>query len=196
MVAQPFSDAQFLISASDVKQLGVCHAEVAFIGRSNVGKSSLLNALTNHKQLARVSKTPGRTRLINVFLTGKDRWIVDLPGYGFATGPAKERAGWEQMISGYLTGRKTLRMVFVLVDAEVGPTKLDLQTLDWLRSMDLPYRIVATKADQVKPSKALKQRKDVAAVLSILPGDMAWVSAAKGTGIPEFRFEVAGLLDL
>ena len=196
MVATPLFDARFLTSASDMKQLGVCHAEVAFIGRSNVGKSSLLNALTNHKQLARVSKTPGRTRLINVFLTGKDRWIVDLPGYGFATGPAKERAGWEQMISGYLTGRKTLRMVFVLVDAEVGPTKLDLQTLDWLRSMDLPFRIVATKADQVKPSKALKQRKDVAAVLSVLPGDLAWVSAAKGTGIPELRFEVAGLLDL
>ncbi len=195
-MATPLFDAQFLISASDTKQLGVCHAEVAFIGRSNVGKSSLLNALTNHKQLARVSKTPGRTRLINVFLTGKDRWVVDLPGYGFAAGPAKERAGWEQMISGYLTGRKTLRMVFVLVDAEVGPTKLDLQTLDWLRSMDLPYRIVATKADQVKPSKALKQRKDVAAILNILPGDMAWVSAAKGTGIPELRFEVAGLLDL
>lgn len=196
MVAQPLFDARFLISASDMKQLGVCHAEVAFIGRSNVGKSSLLNALTNHKQLARVSKTPGRTRLINVFLTGKDRWIVDLPGYGFAAGPAKERASWEQMISGYLTGRKTLRMIFVLVDAEVGPTKLDLQTLDWLRSMDLPYRIVATKADQVKPSKALKQRKDVAATLSILPGDIAWVSAAKGTGIPELRFEVEGLLDL
>jgi GTP-binding protein len=196
MVATPLFDARFLISASDMKQLGVCHAEVAFIGRSNVGKSSLLNALTNHKQLARVSKTPGRTRLINVFLTGKDRWIVDLPGYGFATGPAKERLTWQQMISGYLTGRKTLRMIFVLVDAEVGPTKLDLQTLDWLRSMELPYRIVATKADQVKPSKALKQRKDVAAALSILPGDIAWVSAAKGTGIPELRYEVADLLNL
>ena len=195
-MAQPLLNVSFLISASDVKQLGICHAEVAFIGRSNVGKSSLLNALANHKQLARVSKTPGRTRLINVFLTGKDRWIVDLPGYGFATGPAKERAGWEQMIAGYLTGRKTLRMVFVLVDAEVGPTKLDLGTLDWLRHMDLPYRIVATKADQVKPSKALKQRKDVAAVLNLLPADIAWVSSAKGSGISELRYEVAGLLDL
>lgn len=179
-----------------MKQLGVCHAEVAFIGRSNVGKSSLLNALAGQRQLARVSKTPGRTRLINVFITGKDRWIVDLPGYGFATGPAKERAGWEQMISGYLTGRKTLRMIFVLVDAEVGPTKLDLQTLDWLRHLGLPYRIVATKADQVKPSKALKQRKDLAAILNLAPADVAWVSAAKGSGIPELRYEVAGLLDL
>ena len=130
-----------------------------------------------------------------MFFHGKSRWIVDLPGYGFATGqPRNARVGADdQRLS---DGAQTLRMVFVLVDAEVGPTKLDLQTLDWLRSMDLPFRIVATKADQVKPSKALKQRTDVAAVLSILPGDMAWVSAAKGTGIPELRFEVAGLLDL
>ena len=195
-MAQPLTDARFVTSASDVKTLGVCHAEVAFVGRSNVGKSSLLNALANQTQLARVSKTPGRTRLINVFVTGKDRWIVDLPGYGFATGPAKERATWEGMIGGYLTGRATLRMVFVLVDAFVGPTKLDLGMVEWLRNENLPYRIVATKADQVKPSKALKQRKDVAAVLTLLPEDIAWVSAAKGKGIPELRLEVAALLNL
>jgi GTP-binding protein len=195
-MAQPLTDARFVTSASDVKTLGICHAEVAFVGRSNVGKSSLLNALANQTQLARVSKTPGRTRLINVFVTGKDRWIVDLPGYGFATGPAKERATWEGMIGGYLTGRETLRMVFVLVDAEVGPTKLDLGMVEWLRNEGLPYRIVATKADQVKPSKALKQRKDVAAVLNLLPADIAWVSAAKGKGIPELRLEVAALLNL
>ena len=187
-MAQPLKDTHFVTSAADPGKLGPAHAEVAFVGRSNVGKSSLLNALCFQKGLAKTSKTPGRTRLINVFLTGADRWIVDLPGYGFATGPA--------MIEGYLTSRKSLRMVYVLVDAEVGPTKLDHQMLDWLRSVDLPYRIVATKCDQVKPSRQLAQRRDVAADLGLQGGDIAWVSAAKGTGIPDLRMELAAILAL
>jgi len=195
-MAQLLGDLRFLVSASNVKQLGVCHAEVVFVGRSNVGKSSLLNAVAQHKQLAKVSKTPGRTRLINVFLTGANRWVVDLPGYGYASGPKEERASWRAMIEGYLKGRETLRMVFVLVDAEVGPTVLDLQMLDWLRANDLPYRTVATKADRVKPSKQLAHKKDVAAKLGLAPSDTAWVSSAKGTGIAELRREIAEILEL
>jgi len=195
-MAQPLKDTRYLLSAASVKQLGAAHAEVAFVGRSNVGKSSLLNALCFQKGLAKTSKTPGRTRLINVFLTGTDRWIVDLPGYGFALGPAKERETWQAMVEGYLTGRKNLRMIYVLVDAEVGPTKLDHHMVDWLRSVDLSYRIVATKCDQVKPSRQLAQRRDVAADLGLQTMDIAWVSAEKGVGIPELRMEVAGMLGL
>ena len=136
-MAQPLTDAKFVISAADAEQLGSCHAEVAFVGRSNVGKSSLLNALASQNQLARVSKTPGRTRLINVFLTGPDRWIVDLPGYGYAGGP-RTRPALAGHDRGLPPGRPTLRMVFVLVDAEVGPTKLDLQMIDWLRPRHAP----------------------------------------------------------
>ena len=195
-MAQPLHDTRFVTSASNARQLGACYAEVAFVGRSNVGKSSLLNALANQGQLARVSKTPGRTRLINVFLTGPDRWIVDLPGYGYAGGPREETLAWREMIEGYLLGRNSLRMVFVLVDAQVGPTKLDHQMVDWLRTTALPYRLVATKADQVKPSRQLAQRRDIAAALGLQPADLAWASAAKGTGIPELRKEVAACLEL
>ncbi len=195
-MAQPLSDARFLKSASDVRQLGTCFAEVAFVGRSNVGKSSLLNALVMQSKLARTSKTPGRTRLINVFLTGPDRWIVDLPGYGYASGPKSEKEGWAEMIEGYLAGRPSLRMVYVLVDAEVGPTKLDIQMFEWLRMADLPFRIVGTKADKVKPSRSLAQRRDVAKMIGLMPNDIAWVSADKGTGIADLRREVADMLQV
>ena len=124
-------------------------AEVAFAGRSNAGKSTAINALANRKKLAFVSKTPGRTQAINFFDMGNHCSLVDLPGYGYAAGPKKESEAWREMIEGYLTGRKTLAMIFVLVDAEVGPTKLDHQMVEWLQAVGIPFRIVATKADQV-----------------------------------------------
>jgi len=190
------SDPRFLTSATDVSQLGACHAEVALVGRSNVGKSSLLNALTGQAQLARVSRTPGRTRLINVFVTGPDRWIVDLPGYGYASGPRAESDAWGAMIEGYLLGRPTLRAVFVLVDAEVGPTRLDLQMIDWLRRVRMPLRVAATKADQVKPGRQAARRREVAAALGLGPDAVAWISSRKGSGLPELRNELAALLEL
>jgi GTP-binding protein len=193
---RPLTDVRFLKSATDVSQLGACHAEVAFVGRSNVGKSSLLNALARRKKLARVSQTPGRTREVNVFLTGQDRWIVDLPGYGYAKGPAKERSEWQGMLEGYLTTRETLRVIFVLVDAEVGPTPLDHQMIEWLQSIGRDYRVVAAKSDRVKAGRQLARRGDIAAALGLAAPNIAWVSSSTGTGIDELRREVAEILEL
>lgn len=195
-MTHPLRHVRFLASATDAKQLGACRAEVTLVGRSNVGKSSLLNALAGQTRLARVSRTPGRTRLINVFLAGPDRWIVDLPGYGYAAGPRAESDAWQAMVEGYLLGRPTLRMIFMLVDAHVGPTKLDLQLLEWLRHVRKPHRIVAAKADQVKPGRLAARRRDVAAALGLSPDAVAWVSSRMGKGLTSLRNEMAALLDL
>lgn len=132
--------------------------------------------------------------MINVFTVGGDRWLVDLPGYGYAEVPKNERQAWGPMIEGYLTGRPTLRMIFTLIDAQVGPTKLDVQMHDWLVSLGLPWRVVATKADQVKPSQTAKQRHAVAQIFGIEPKDVAWVSAKKGVGIQDLKIAVSSLL--
>ncbi|MFN5603542.1 MAG: ribosome biogenesis GTP-binding protein YihA/YsxC, partial [Actinomycetes bacterium] len=117
MTASPLS-IEFVTSAVDAKVLPDSPAEVAFVGRSNVGKSSLINALANRKQLARVSNTPGRTQLINMFALPNGSTLVDLPGYGYAAGPRAESDAWGALIEGYLLGRPTLRAGFVRVDAE------------------------------------------------------------------------------
>lgn len=191
--SQPLDGVEFLLSETDPAKLGPCAAEVTFVGRSNVGKSTLLNAVCR-KELARVSNTPGRTRTINVFGATHDRWLVDLPGYGFASGPAEELEGWKKMIEGYLRGRESLRMVFSLVDAKVGPTKLDLAMFQWLDASRLPWRPVATKADQVKSSRSVARRRDVAHAMGLEPADLLWVSAQEGLGLKDLRGEVAALL--
>ncbi|MFN0089970.1 MAG: ribosome biogenesis GTP-binding protein YihA/YsxC [Acidimicrobiales bacterium] len=187
---------RFRCSAAKAAQLPAAGAELALTGRSNVGKSSLLNALANRRDLARVSKTPGATRLLNVFeLEGAPgRWVVDLPGYGFAKVSANERARWRGMIEGYLVDRVTLRRVLVLIDGEVGPTPLDRQMLDWLAHLGRPYTVVATKADKVRSSRRLAQRKAVAERLGLGRDELRWVSAATGAGIPELRAELGRLL--
>ena len=171
---------RFLTSATRASQLPDSPAEVAFVGRSNVGKSSLINALANQKQLARVSNTPGRTQLINIFAHEGGGTLVDLPGYGYAKVPGRVRKEWPEMIEGYLLEREPLEMVFVLVDGEIGPTPLDVQMLDWLRENAVPHTVVATKTDKVKSSQRQRRKRELADGCRLDPGDVVSVSATKG----------------
>jgi GTP-binding protein len=194
MAAGPLQ-LRFVKSATRVADLPDAGAEVAVVGRSNVGKSSLINALANRRQLARVSNTPGRTQLLNLFaLDGSSGALVDLPGYGFAKAPGVTRATWGPMIERYLTEREQLQMVLVLVDGEIGPTTLDVQMLDWLRAEDVPHQVVATKLDKVRPSRREGRRQQLAAGCQLQPGDVIWVSASKGDGIDRLRAHVRLLL--
>jgi len=127
--------------------------EFAFIGRSNVGKSSLINMLTNHKKLAKTSATPGKTLLINHFIINNDWYLVDLPGYGFAKRSKKELQKLEQMISGYILQRQQLVCLFVLVDVRLEAQKIDLDFIQWLGESSVPFAIVFTKADKLSVGK-------------------------------------------
>jgi GTP-binding protein len=150
-------DARFVVTAVEPKGYPAGHtAEVAFVGRSNVGKSSMINALTARKKLVRVSNTPGRTRTLNFFDVDLERngtrhqvRLCDLPGYGFAKASKADKAQWETMITTYLEKRHRLEVVVSIIDAEVGPTPDDLATLDYLQSHNRRILVVATKVDRL-----------------------------------------------
>lgn len=166
------------------------------MGRSNVGKSSLINALAQHKGLAKTSKTPGATRLLNAFEIGlpdSGRWLMDLPGYGYAKVSKAEQKKWAAMLGAYVEERESLTAVLLLLDGEVGPTPLDLQTIEWLEHLGRPIVYVATKADKVRSAKRQKRRKELTEKLGVERSDVRWVSAEKGQGIPELR---AALLEI
>ena len=175
------------MSADRVEALPDLRAEVAVVGRSNVGKSSLLNALAGRNGLAKTSKTPGRTQLLNCFALGDDAALIDCPGYGYASVSKTQRASWGRMIDTYLLEREQLAMVMVLVDGEIGPTKLDVQLLDWIQSNALPHQVIATKHDKVKSGMRDKRKRDLAAGVGLLPADVVWVSANKNVGIDRLR---------
>lgn len=180
-------ELQFVTSADHLDRLPESPAEVAVVGRSNVGKSSLINALAHRNGLANVSKTPGRTQLLNCFELPDGATMVDCPGYGYAKVSKVQRASMASMIEGYLLGREQLQMVMVLVDGEIGPTALDVSMLEWLRSETVPHTVIATKHDKLKAKLREKRKKEVAAGCDLLPSDVVWVSAAKNVGIDRLR---------
>jgi GTP-binding protein len=159
-----FSQARFLISAAAPAQfppdLG---AEVAFVGRSNAGKSSAINAITQRNGLARTSKTPGRTRLLNFFELGEYQRIVDLPGYGYAKGPEEERQGWRPLIEA-LRPRESLRGLFVIVDSRRGLTEGDATLLDWADG--LPAHVLLSKADKLNRAESIKILRETQAAVA------------------------------
>ena len=153
--AMDIKTAEFSLSAPMVSMCPKdTKPEYAFIGRSNVGKSSLINMLTNNKKLAKTSSTPGKTLLINHFIINKEWYLVDLPGYGYAKRSKKEVDKLDQMIRGYILQREQLVNVFVLVDIRLEPQKIDLEFIEWLGLSGIPFSIVFTKADKLSANKA------------------------------------------
>ncbi|MDW3224697.1 MAG: ribosome biogenesis GTP-binding protein YihA/YsxC [Paracoccaceae bacterium] len=170
--------------------------EVCFAGRSNVGKSSLINALTGRKGLARASNTPGRTQEINFFTAGDAHYLVDLPGYGYANAPLAVVEKWQRLLKQYLSGRQTLRRAFVLIDARHGVKKVDSEILSLLDSAAVTFQVVLTKADKVKEVERAKVLDQVRGALAKHPAafpEIVVTSSEKGWGIPTLRAIIATL---
>ena len=170
--------------------------EVCFAGRSNVGKSSLINALTGRKSLARASNTPGRTQEINFFALGEDQYMVDLPGYGYANAPLAKVEKWQALLKQYLSGRPNLRRVFVLVDSRHGVKAVDEEIMKLLNTSAVTFQCVLTKADKIKPHEQDKILTQVRERLSHHPAafpEIILTSSEKGTGIPTLRATIATL---
>lgn len=156
--------------------------EIAFAGRSNVGKSSLINNLLNRRGLVRTSSTPGRTQMLNFFNINERFYFVDLPGYGFARAPRSVRERWTPMVKGYLEGRSNLRAVVWLLDVRREPTPEDLEFLDWLEANDLPTIPVVTKVDKVSRSQLLRRLEAIGRRLGLDAGLLVPFSAQTGQG--------------
>ena len=173
--------------------------EVAFAGRSNVGKSSLLNALTGRNGLARTSNTPGRTQELNFFDIGDPVWfrLVDMPGYGFAEAPKDVVRKWKNLVNDYVRGRQGLKRVLVLIDARHGLKPVDIEVMTMLDKAAVSYQIVLTKADKIKPTQAEATLAQVAELASKHPAaypHLLSTSSEKGFGIPELRAAVIAAL--
>jgi GTP-binding protein len=181
--------AEFVISNTDIKKLPAPNLhEYAFIGRSNVGKSSLINMLTGRKKLAKTSSTPGKTQTINHFIINDNWYLTDLPGYGYAKVSKTERAKWSSFIQRYLKVRENLVCLFVLIDSRIKPQAIDLDFMDWCGKNEIPFVIVMTKTDKISSSQLKKSKlalkKAMEETWEFLP-DIYITSSNSGTGKDE-----------
>ncbi len=142
--------------------------EFTFAGRSNVGKSSLINCLVNRNNFARVSKKPGKTRIINYFLINNNFYLVDLPGYGFARIPNADKQKWRSMVEDYILNNKYLMKLFVLIDSKIGMQKNDLQLIQWLHDNLISYQLILTKSDKISRDIQNKRKEEIKAVLPLI----------------------------
>jgi len=175
--------AKFLLSQSQFgsfPQQGM--QEIAMAGKSNVGKSSLINSLTRNSKLARTSSAPGKTRLINYYMINDDFLLVDLPGYGFARAPKSEQEKWAQMIEGFLTGSRNLKHVFHLVDIRHEPTNEDQMMIEYLRHYDIPFTVIATKADKLSKAQRSRSIPVICRKLVVQPWEILTYSSEDLTG--------------
>lgn len=196
MFARP---AEFVMGCAKIEQLPPPDVpEVAFAGRSNVGKSSLINALVGMKKLARASNEPGRTREVNFFRIGDELRLVDLPGYGWAKASKTEVKKFQNLGRAYLQGRVNLKRVYLLIDARHGLKAVDAEALDALDKSAVSYQVILTKADKIKPAEAEKVAAETLKAVSKRAAAfprVLYTSSEKGTNIPELRAEIAFAMD-
>ena len=175
--------AKFVVSLDKLRPFpGQGLPEIAMAGKSNVGKSSLINSLARNSKLARTSSAPGKTRLLNVYSLNDELLLVDLPGYGFARAPKAERDKWGAMIEGYLEGSQNLRRVFQLVDIRHAPTSEDQMMVEYLRHYDIPFTVVATKADKLSKAQRGRSIPVICRTLAVQPWEVLTYSSEDGTG--------------
>lgn len=184
--------SEFIISAVTPKQYPKDnYPEIAFVGKSNVGKSSLINTLTNRKKLAKVSNTPGKTRLINFFIINNSIYFVDLPGYGYAKVSKKEKISWASMIENYLNERQELKKVILLVDSRHAPTEDDIMMYNWIKHYKYNIIVVATKVDKLKRSELAKSNKLIRNTLGMCENEkLIFFSSVKKAGKRELIEEI------
>ena len=181
--SQSFSDIKFLLSVFDLKQLPAPEIpEIAFAGRSNVGKSSLLNRLINRRNLVKTSAKPGKTQSLNFFLLDNAVYLVDLPGYGYAKVSKKMQAAWQELITAYLETRENLKCVVVIVDLRHELKIGDLQLVNWLRSTGVPFLLVYTKADKLSANQRNKNAAALDAGFGVSKSERLLFSAKTGMG--------------